>query len=232
MEKEQRTYTISEVSKSLKTQTGKLKEWEESFPQLLSVQRSKTGARLYSNKEIEALRKIKILKDKNITEEDIQFILQTNKKEEEKKEEQNVIENNQKDYGTLLTLQHDTIETLHHLTDSVSTMKEELVHEVKEGIKSEINIGHNKTKTLIQSYSHMIAETTENTEEEIKRLRQDIYREEEEKLFIQHKLEEREAHFQEFVSYYRETAAAKEKNRFLTWLQSFKSKKESSVDFS
>ncbi|GAE37087.1 MerR family transcriptional regulator [Halalkalibacter akibai] len=232
MEKEQRTYTISEVSKSLKAQTGKLKEWEESFPQLLTVQRSKSGARLYGNKEIDALRKIKLLKDKNMAEVDILFILQANNTEGVKEEKNNVVLDNQKDYGTLLSLQHDTIESLHHLTDSVSTIKEELVHEVKEGIKTEISIGHNKTKTLIQSYSHMIAETTENTEEEIKQLRQDIHREEEEKLFIQHKLEEREAQFREFVSYYRETAAAKEKNRFLNWLQLFRSKKESSADFS
>jgi DNA-binding transcriptional MerR regulator len=229
MEHEQRKYTIKEVSKSLKIPVGKLREWEEMFPHALYVQRTKTGARLYTDYDIEMLSKIKLLKDKNINEADVNFILGIN---HEIEPDELGEDPQDQDYMTLLSLQHETIENVQKLTESVATIKDEFIEEVKEEIKSELNVGHSKTKSLIQSYSHMIVETNENTQEEVKRLRQDIHREEEEKLFIQQKLEEREAHFQEFVSYYRETAAAKEKQRFPNWFNIFKTKKDSSVDFS
>ncbi|MFC0470867.1 MerR family transcriptional regulator [Halalkalibacter kiskunsagensis] len=227
MENEQKKYAIKEVSKSLKIPVGKLKEWEELYSNALYVQRTKTGARLYTGYDIELLKKIKILKDNNINEEHVNFILDTNNEVERDEQGESTQE-----YFTLLSLQNETIESIQKLTESIATIKEEFIQEVKEEIKSEMNVGHSKAKSLLQSYSHTIADTAENTHEELTRLRQDIHKEEEEKLFIQQKLEEREQQFQEFVQSYREAAAAKEKQRFPNWLNIFKAKKEGSIDLS
>ncbi|WP_332698519.1 MerR family transcriptional regulator [Halalkalibacter lacteus] len=227
MENEQKKYTIKEVSKSLKISVGKLREWEDMFPNALYVQRTKTGARLYTDYDIETLKKIKILKAKNINEHDLNFILDTNNEVDQDDQSEAPQE-----YYTLVSLQNETIETIQKLTESVATIKEEFIQEVKEEVKSEMNEGHSKTKSLIQSYSHMIVDTAETSKEELIQLRQDIHREEEEKLFIQQKLEERETQFQEFVQSYREAAAAKQKQKFPNWLSIFKTKKESSIDLS
>ncbi|GAE25949.1 hypothetical protein JCM9140_1972 [Halalkalibacter wakoensis JCM 9140] len=220
--------TIKEVSKQLKIPVGKLREWEELFPYALQVERTKTGARLYDDQDLEMLKKIKILKDNNINEDNVNFILNTVKTQEVEEREEEVDE---QEFAKIISLQHDTNESIRELTDSIDMMKDDIIHDVKAEIKSEMKIGQSKTKSIIQSYSHLVAETAEVTKEEVLRLREDIYREEEEKLFIQQKLEEREAQFQEFVQVYRETAAAKQ--RFPGWLvQLFKPKKEGSVDYS
>ncbi|WP_227935377.1 MerR family transcriptional regulator [Alkalihalobacillus deserti] len=224
----QKKYTIKEVSKSLKIPVGKLREWEDLFPNALYVQRTKTGARLYKDYEIETLKKIKILKDHNISEENVNFIIDVNteiKQEGQSDQSREYVE-------MLLSLQNETTETMQNLTDSFVRLKEEFIQDIKEELKTEMNVGHSKTTSLIQSYSNMIIDTADNTQEELIRIRQDFYREEEEKLFIQQKLEEREEQFQEFILSFRESAAAKQKQRFPNWLKIFKTKKDSSIDFS
>ncbi|MDT8859650.1 MerR family transcriptional regulator [Alkalihalobacillus sp. MEB130] len=232
MQNQQTKYTIKEVSKSLKISIGKLREWENMFPEALYVQRTKTGARMYTDHDLEMLKKIKLLKDKNINEENVKFILDMNSSEVESVEQAEDTQPQDHEFvEALLELQTETNETLQNLTETVTTMKKDFIDEVKKELKNEMNAGHHKTKSLIQSYSHIIVDTAESTKDELSQLRQDIHREEEEKLFIQQKLEEREMHFQEFVQAYRETAAAKQK--FPNWLVNlFKQKKENSMDFS
>jgi len=227
MEKKQRKYTITEVAKDLKVSVGKLRDWEDTFSYTLNVQRTKTGARLYTDIDTKTLKKIKILKEKNMNEEQIHFILDAhkhNQHDEPSEEPQEFVE-------MLLSLQNETTETLQNLTDSFTKFKEELTQDIKQELRSEMNAGHHKTKTLIQSYSHMVVDSAENTQEELVRLRQDIHREEEEKLFIQQKLEEREEQFKEFVMTYRESAAAKERNRLSDWIAILKTKRDESIDF-
>lgn len=226
MENEETKYTIKEVSKLLHVQVGKLKEWETLFPTALDVQRTKTGARLYTDLDLETLKKIRILKEKQINDENVRFILDT-------RNEMVPADGNEpsQDYiNKLLETQTNTSETVQSLNNSFKQLKEEVVQEMKREIRKELHVRQNQTKSLVQSFSHMIMETTEHTHDEITRLRQEIYKEEEEKLFIQHKLEEREEQFQEFVLAYRESAATKQ--RLPNWLKIFKWKKEGSVDFS
>ncbi|KHF40585.1 MerR family transcriptional regulator [Halalkalibacter okhensis] len=225
MENGQRKYTIKEVSKNLKIPVGKLREWEDMFSKALYVQRTKTGARLYSEYDLEMLKKIKILKDNNINEEHVNFILNTNIEMEPNE----LLNEAPQEYEVILSLQNETIDNIQELTESIAGLKEEFIQEVKDEVKHEMNAGHSKTKSLIQSYSHTIIDTAESTKEELSRLRQEIHREEEEKLFIQQKLEEREVQFQEFVQAYREAAATKSK--LPSWLNFLKPKKEGSVDY-
>ncbi|ARK29736.1 helix-turn-helix domain-containing protein [Halalkalibacter krulwichiae] len=230
MDNSSQKYTIKEVSKKLKIPVGQLREWEDVFSSVIYVQRTKTGARLYTDHDLEVLKKVKLLKDSNISKEDVHFILANHNEVEDLQEETEEVQVKEEFIDMLRSLQNETTETIEQLTTSFERFKEELVKDLKDQLKSEMNEGQSKTKSLIQSYSHMIVDTQESTKEEIERLRQDIYKEEEEKLFIQQKLEEREEQFQEFVYAYRETAAAKEKQRFPNWLKIFKTKKESSVD--
>ncbi|NEU32015.1 MerR family transcriptional regulator [bacterium LRH843] len=226
MENEQKVYTIKEVSRNLKIPVGKLREWERLFPNVLYVQRTKTGARLYTEYDLEMLRKLKLLKDHNISDEGVTFIIGSN---HDLELEEEVVPG---EYDHLLSLQYNTLETIEQLRDSFAQVKAEMIQEVKDEVKNEIIVGHQKTKSLIQSYSHTIVEIAEHTKEEVQLLRQDIYVEEEEKLFIQQKLEERETQFQEFVHSYREAAAANQKQRFPNLLNLLKWKKANPVDLS
>ncbi|WP_096200715.1 MerR family transcriptional regulator [Bacillus sp. FJAT-45350] len=239
-------YTTKEVAKKLRLQVGKLKEWEDNFNTILYIQRSKTGARMYTEYEIDMLSKIKILKDKNVKDEDIRYILEGNSIDEIQEEfvsvdTSSVQEEANENYSNMIALHEETVGHVESLKDSFSLLKDEFLNEVKEELKSEIKkeiqIGQKQSKTVLENYSQCIVETTNNTYEEINKLRTNIEKDEEEKLYIQHKLEEREELFQQFVTDYREVAASKvEENTKRNWLQwvSFfsKNKKENSIDFS
>lgn len=54
-----RTYTLKEVSKMINISTSNIKQWEKDLSGLLTIPRSKQGARIYSEHEINQLRKIK-----------------------------------------------------------------------------------------------------------------------------------------------------------------------------
>ncbi|MFV8830495.1 MerR family transcriptional regulator [Alkalihalobacterium sp. APHAB7] len=229
-------YSTKEVSRLLKIPVGNLRKWERTFEGMLYVQRTKTGARLYTDYEIDTLKKIKLLKDKNIKDEDVKYILETNIQVEyndESDEKEESEDYNQ--YEMMISLQHETVESVEKLTNSIFSFKEEVLQETKEEIKNEvkkeINLGHNKTTSLVQSYSQMLLDTSDQTKDELQRLRQEIEQENEEKLFIHQKLEEREVHFQEFVQHFREAAASKQeqsiKTKMSKWLSHFtKDKKE------
>ncbi|WP_158211604.1 MerR family transcriptional regulator [Alkalihalobacterium alkalinitrilicum] len=229
-------YSTKEVSKLLKIPIGNLRKWERTFEGMLYVQRTRTGARLYTDYEIETLKKIKLLKDKNIKDDDVKYILETNILVEvnEEKEEIEDVEGEHR-YETILSLQQETVESVEKLTNSIFSFRDEMIQETKEEIKNEvkkeIHLGHNKTTSLVQSYSQMLLDTSDQTIDEILKLRQEIERENEEKLFIHQKLEEREVHFQEFVQHFRETAATKQdqslKGKVTKWFSYFsKDKKE------
>ncbi|WP_209122681.1 MerR family transcriptional regulator [Alkalihalobacillus sp. BA299] len=229
-------YSTKEVSKLLKIPVGNLRKWERTFDGLLYVQRTKTGARLYTDYEIDTLKKIKLLKDKNIKDDDVKYILETKIEVEvdDYNEEVADVEEDYK-YETILSLQQETVESVEKLTSSIFTFKDEMIQETKEEIKNEvkkeINSGHHKTSSLVQSYSQMMLDTADQAKEELQKLRLEIERENEEKLFIHQKLEEREVHFQEFVQQFRETAAAKQdqslKRKVTKWFSQFsKDKKE------
>ncbi|OLO36954.1 hypothetical protein BTR23_14505 [Alkalihalophilus pseudofirmus] len=229
-------YSTKEVSKLLKIPIGNLRKWERTFEGMLYVQRTRTGARLYTDYEIETLKKIKLLKDKNIKDDDVKYILETNILVEvnEEKEEIEDVEGEHR-YETILSLQQETVESVEKLTHSIFSFRDEMIQETKEEIKNEvkkeIHLGHNKTTSLVQSYSQMLLDTSDQTKDEILKLRQEIERENEEKLFIHQKLEEREVHFQEFVQHFRETAATKQdqslKGKVTKWFSYFsKDKKE------
>lgn len=57
------TYSLSEVSRYLKTSETRVRHWEKSFQQLLSSHRNRYNHRVFTNSDVKSLEKIKFLQD-------------------------------------------------------------------------------------------------------------------------------------------------------------------------
>ncbi len=68
-------YTLKEVSKIINVSTSTLKQWEKDLSDLLVIPRSKQGARIYSDDEINKLLEIKNWDEKNIGKVEIRKML-------------------------------------------------------------------------------------------------------------------------------------------------------------
>lgn len=71
-----RAYSIKDVSKKINVPTGTIRQWEKDFTGLLHIPRSKQGARFYTDMEMALLKKIKEMRDKNISREMIRTLLE------------------------------------------------------------------------------------------------------------------------------------------------------------
>ncbi|MDR7075526.1 DNA-binding transcriptional MerR regulator [Neobacillus niacini] len=69
-----KTFTLKEVSKKINVKPATLKKWEEELVEYLEIPRTKQGARIYSQVEIDLLLEIKELHDKKLN---TTMILQT-----------------------------------------------------------------------------------------------------------------------------------------------------------
>jgi DNA-binding transcriptional MerR regulator len=218
-------YTIKDVSKQLKISIGNLKTWEKVFDKYIQIHRTKNGSRIYSDNELNVLRKIKLMKDKNLSDDMVMFILDTNNEEEREIPEQIQSEYDLK-YADIVALQTETVQVVQNISDSLEQFKGEFIKEVKSEltseVKKEITKGNSITEGIVQTYSHEVLDTYKMTSDQINELKQEIEKEQEEKLFLQKKVEEREELFQDFVQGYREAAAAieqkREKRKLSYWL--------------
>lgn len=80
-----KTYTIQEICKLLGIPVGTIKRWEKDLDDLLTIPRTKQGARYYTNLELAKLIKIKNLRENNTSLEKIKDILleqEQNKREQ------------------------------------------------------------------------------------------------------------------------------------------------------
>ncbi|MED4229180.1 MerR family transcriptional regulator [Neobacillus cucumis] len=71
-----KTYTLKEVSKKINVSPGTLRKWEQDFEDLLDIPRTKQGARIYTDLEIELLLEIKQMADKKVSKEAIRQEIQ------------------------------------------------------------------------------------------------------------------------------------------------------------
>ncbi|WP_257984419.1 MerR family transcriptional regulator [Neobacillus cucumis] len=71
-----KTYTLKEVSKKINVSPGTLRKWEQDFEDLLDIPRTKQGARIYTDLEIELLLEIKQMADKKVSKEAIRHEMQ------------------------------------------------------------------------------------------------------------------------------------------------------------
>ncbi|WP_161568145.1 MerR family transcriptional regulator [Anaerobacillus alkaliphilus] len=218
-------YTIKDVSKQLKIPVGSLKSWEQVFERFFQVQRTKSGSRIYGEAELLVLRKIKLMKDKNLSDEMLMFILDSNDGENRDIPEQIQSEYDLK-YADIVELQNETVQAVQTISASMDQFKGEFIKEVKEEltqeVKKEIAKGNGITQGMIQTYTHEVVDTYQMTYQQINKLKKEIQRDQEEKLFLQKKVEEREELFQDFVQSYRQSAAAiearNERRKLSYWL--------------
>ncbi|MDP4106179.1 MAG: MerR family transcriptional regulator [Bacillota bacterium] len=70
-----RTYTLKEISKIINVPTSTIKQWEKDLNGLLTIPRSKQGARIFSETEIDLLQQIKDWEDNDLGKEKITEML-------------------------------------------------------------------------------------------------------------------------------------------------------------
>lgn len=64
-----RAYSIKEVSKKINIPSGTIRQWEKDLNGLLTIPRTRQGARYYTDKEIELLKKIKEMRAQNVSKD-------------------------------------------------------------------------------------------------------------------------------------------------------------------
>lgn len=70
-----RAYSIKEVSRRINVPAGTIRQWEKDLNGILVIPRSKQGARFYTEVEISVLKRIKEMRDKNLSKEIIKDML-------------------------------------------------------------------------------------------------------------------------------------------------------------
>ncbi len=182
-----KAYTIGEASKKLTTTPTMLKQWEKEFQGIIVIPRTKTGARIYTEKEITLLHEVKNLyKEKRKTaevKETLTMLLNRPKKEK-------IVEIKEKSENTTVELLPkkgalEPVETaksqiteqnfrllLSFLENYKQDFLEEVKDEIRNGIKTEvletiskeIKAGHEET---ISHITNTVKETQTQTYEHL-----------------------------------------------------------------
>lgn len=148
-----KAYTIGEASKKLTTTPTMLKQWEKEFQGIIVIPRTKTGARIYTEKEITLLHEVKNLykekRKKDEVKETLTMLINRPKKEEiaeiKDKRENTAIELLPKKdaLDPVETMQSQiTEQNFRLLLSSLENYKQDFLEEVKDeirnGIKTEV----------------------------------------------------------------------------------------------
>lgn len=76
-----RAYSIKEVSRKINVPAGTIRQWEKDLNGILVIPRSKQGSRFYTEVEIAILKRIKEMRDKNLSKDIIKEMLQKHMKD-------------------------------------------------------------------------------------------------------------------------------------------------------
>ncbi|MEH7177713.1 MerR family transcriptional regulator [Neobacillus vireti] len=115
-----RTFTLKEVSKKINVKPATLKKWEEELEEYLEIPRTKQGARIYSQVEIDLLLEIKALHNKRLN---TTMILQTLRGETDIKE---VISELDDEISKLEETDTELEERIHFPEEAVAEQNEEI----------------------------------------------------------------------------------------------------------
>lgn len=155
-----KAYSIKEVSKKVNIPTGTIRQWEKDLNGLLIIPRTKQGARFFTDHEISLLKKIKEMREQNVSKEMIRTLLQRHFSE--------VSEPPSEAFETSLpAAQIETnatipspVEDFHML---INEYKKELVSEIKqEMLFSQQQIVEDLKKELASSSLHSIKEISKS----------------------------------------------------------------------
>lgn len=174
-----KTYTLKEVAKKINIKPGVLRQWEKDLDEILDIPRSKQGARIYTDLEIDKLVEIKKMYENKLSKEAIRDLLQKKLHPEiEVVDEKNEVSLEIiSEPAPPITIQ-DAIDA-HLFFEAMDTYKQSFLSEVKdeirtvvrkevlEEVKKEINKG---TYTTVKSISDSIYKSSANTQAEIQDL--------------------------------------------------------------
>lgn len=184
-----KAYTIKEVSKMITVPSGTLRQWEKDLAGLLVIPRTKQGARFYTEMEIELLRKIKQMRDKNLSKEMIRDLMQRHvgNVSEPGSESFETQEEESLDSGSSSSLVASPGhgDSSQMFMDVMDQFKQNLLQEVKaeikygirkevlEDVKKEISKG---VLSTVKTISDSIYKSGENTADRIKELSAEVAR--------------------------------------------------------
>lgn len=168
-----RPYSIKEVSNFLDIREGTLRQWETDFPDILIIPRDERNYRYYTEIEIDTLKKIKELRDKDLSIKAIREILSS----KTIKSSETAIQ------PTVQTMtQNEVIETLKNIQntlDNLPAVKEVIISEIKEEIRNDIKEEVRREaaaalQTVTAPLSEEIEALSENHKKEIQKYEQQL----------------------------------------------------------
>lgn len=177
-----KTYTLKEVSKKINVSPGILRQWESDFEDLLDIPRTKQGARIYTDLEIDLLLEIKGMADKKVSKE---MIRQGMQKVEVPEQEETLpspelsLEIISEDEITPVAMEESVLKNSELFFEAMETYKRTFLNEVKneirsvvrkevlEEVKKEISKG---TYVTVKTISDSIYKSTATTKAEIEEL--------------------------------------------------------------
>jgi DNA-binding transcriptional MerR regulator len=195
-----RAYSIKEVSKKINIPTGTIRQWEKDLQGILVIPRTKQGARFFTENEIELLKKIKEMRQQNVSKEMIRSLLQKHFTEiseppsesnetslpaldHEQNEVANTPEFNIEDFYTMMESYKQELvkeikqEISYNRQQIMDEMKNELasssLHSIKEISKS-IQRSNDKRKGELQEISGAITQASEYTSESFETLAEQV----------------------------------------------------------
>jgi DNA-binding transcriptional MerR regulator len=175
-----KTYTLKEAAKKINIKPGIVRQWEKDLEEMLEIPRSKQGARIYTDLEIDKLVEIKKMYENKVSKEAIREWMQKKLHPEREVAVQDTTEVSLEVISeplTPITIQ-DAIDA-HQFFEAMDTYKQTFLSEVKdeirnvvrkevvEEVKKEINKG---TYTTVKSISNSIYKSSANTQAEIQDL--------------------------------------------------------------
>jgi MerR family transcriptional regulator, light-induced transcriptional regulator len=240
MKQSMELYTFSEAAKKIGISPRTLKQWEKEFTNLITVPRTKQGARVYTSEQLQFFNKIKELTAQKRNKQEIYRYFEAKQKQADYSErmeietiimEGEVIEaplSSQK--NTSPTLEH----VKHELIEQVRLMKEEVSNEIKQtsdtlqqiavDVRNYINHLQNEAVSVTNTLSQSIEQWTENTNNIHEKLEHmvELWREEkeysiQERRQQQQEIMEREKAFRELVLAFRQAASTGTKKQKKWW---------------
>jgi DNA-binding transcriptional MerR regulator len=174
-----KTFTLKEAAKKINIKPGTLRQWEKDLDDLLQIPRTKQGARIYTDFEIETLVEIKQLYEEKENKESVrEWLYKKLNPETEVVEEPNQVSVEViSESAPPVTIQ-DAIDA-HEFFEAMDRYKQNFLSEVKdeirtvvrkevlEEVKKEIRNG---SYTTVKSLSDSIYKSSANTQAEIKEL--------------------------------------------------------------
>lgn len=189
-----KAYSIKEVSELIGVPEGTLRQWEKDFPDVLVTSSDAQNARYYTEFEIETLKQIKSMRDKNLSKKMIKELLQRQSETDLNREQ--VIE------PTVPALkQSKAVETLRNLQRSLEAfpeIKEMMIAELKSEIRNEIK--NELTDAVRKEIASSLEFGNKHTSEQIKTLSEALDNMENMRLMNEIKKEQNKSFFKRIFS--------------------------------